>query len=153
MNGIYFMYDMISAVRHAAAGTQITHKKAAGQSAADNYHTAQSYDEIRQIFMRDCTVLSAQQYIHDRIIMSNRTMFLEFQSMDSIHEGETVLVNPCDIMSYGGSTNDGGVYISTFSGLMFVMPFELKAFAHAHDWHRRHGRGAPSQHPSNIQAA
>lgn len=144
MDTIFFMYELVSAVRAHGRETEIIHKRTKLRAPIERHTAPQSYEEIRTVFMRDCIVLSPEQYIKDRFIMNDRPMFLEFQSMDSVHQGETVLLNPSDIMSYGGTNNEGGVYITTFTGMIFVIPAELKAFAHAHEWHRKHGRGTPS---------
>lgn len=156
MQSIFFMYDMVSAVRSAGTETEIIHKKSpySKKKKADRHTAPQSYDEIRQVFMRDCSVLSPEQYIARGFIMGDRPLFLEFQSMDSVHQGESVLLNPSDIMSFGGTSNEGGVYITTFSGMIFVMPAELKAFAFAHEWHRSHGRALPSfEKPAREKSA
>mgnify|MGYP003385804118 CR=1 FL=1 len=144
MNTLFFMYEYVSAVRAKGSETEIIHKRSGLQEPIERHVTPHSYDDIRSVFMRDCIVLSPQQYITDRFIMNDRALFLEFQSMDSVHQGEAVLLNPSDIMSYGGTHNDGGVYITTFTGMIFVIPAELKAFAHAHEFHRKHGRGTPT---------
>ena len=144
MNTLFFMYELVSAVFAKGGDTEIVHKRSDFKKPIERHTTPHSYEDIRNVFMRDCIVLSPQQYIADRFIMNNRPLFLEFQSMDSVHQGDTVLLNPSDIMSYGGTHNEGGVYITTFTGMMFVIPAELKAFAHAHDFHRKHGRGTPT---------
>ncbi len=144
MQSLFFMYELVSAVRSSGTETEIIHKKTAKSKQPERHTAPQSYDEIRNVFMRDCSVLSPEQYIARGFIMADRPLFLEFQSMDSVHQGEMVLLNPSDIMSFGGTTNEGGVYITTFSGMIFVMPAELKAFAFAHEWHRSHGRALPT---------
>jgi hypothetical protein len=144
MQSVYFMYERISAVRSHGLETELVHKK------TERHIVPQSYDDIHAVFMRDCTVLSPLQYINDKHITANRPIFIEFQSMDSLHAGETVMVNPADIMSFGGSSNDGGVYITLFSGLLFVVPAELKAFAHAHEQHRKRGRVTPPIHTKRV---
>lgn len=145
---LFFMYELVSAVRSSDTGTEIIHKKTGASKKPERHTAPQSFDEIRQVFVRDCTVLSPAQYIARSFIMADRPLFLEFQSMDNVHQGEMVLLNPSDIMSFGGTTNEGGVYITTFSGMMFVMPAELKAFAFAHEWHRSHGRALPANAPA-----
>ena len=144
MNTLFFMYELVSAVRAIGRETEIIHKRTHLGKPTERHTSPHSFDDVRNVFLRDCIVLLPQQYIADRFIMNNRPLFLEFQSMDSVHQGETVILNPADIMSYGGTHNDGGVYITTFSGMMFVMPAELKAFAHAHEFHRKQGRGTPT---------
>lgn len=143
MQSIFFMYDLVSAVRAKGSETEIIHKRTNLRQPLERHIAPNSYDDIRSIFMRDCIVLSPAQYIADRFIMNDRALFLEFQSMDGVNQGDTVLLAPNDIMSFGGTTNEGGVYITTFTGMMFVMPAELKAFAHAHEFHRKHGRATP----------
>lgn len=155
MDAVFFMYERISAVRQNGKHTEIIHRitdikprrKIFGERLSrekDVHDTAENYESIRSVFVRDCTLLSPKQYIEDRFIPTGRTIFLEFQSMDSVHEGEMVLVNPSDIISYGGTTNDGGVHIMLSSGLLFLVPVSLQAFAHAHERHRSQGRITPT---------
>jgi hypothetical protein len=153
MSTVYFMYELVSAVRAKGTETEIIHKRSGQHDPMERHIAPQSYEALRTVFMRDCVVLSAQQYIADRFIMNDRSIFLEFQSMDGVHQGETVMLNLSDIMSYGGSSNDSGVYITTFTGMMFVMPVELKAFAHAHEAHRKQGRGTPTFGTPDSKAA
>ncbi len=144
MQSVFFMYEHVSAVCAKGSETEIIHKRFSLLEPLERHITPKPYDDVRTIFMRDCIVLSPQQYITDRFIMNNRSLFLEFQSMDGVHQGDAVMLAPSDIMSFGGTTNEGGVYITTFTGMMFVMPAELKAFAHAHEFHRKHGRATPT---------
>lgn len=155
METVFFMYDQVSAVRSNGPETEIIHKKARRHSPAERHVAAQSYEDIRGVFMRDCTVVSIDYYMARRLPVNDRPIFIEFQSMDHVNQGEPVILNPSDIMSYGGSSNEGGVYVTTFSGLMFVIPAELKSFVFAHEWHKKNGTltsGATIPNPTKKAA-